>query len=263
MNVVEIFKSIDGEGIRTGAPTIFIRFAGCNLRCEYCDTSYAMNGYQRDVKYSTLEAIVDEVVKYSVPNTPTHDGVSINVNNITITGGEPLLHVKDIISILEALNNTAFAYSVNIETNGSIDPAEFINLYNQTAFCMCRYNNLFFTFDIKTDSAGEYEKDVCIDLNTKKPKAFNNIDCISNYSVTHNVMKAVVGSESELEYVRSVYNQLTREEQLKFVWFISPVFGKIEPSTIVDFILKYPELNDWRVQVQLHKIIWDPNKRGV
>ena len=41
LNVVEIFDSIDGEGIRTGMPVTFIRLAGCNLRCFYCDTFYA------------------------------------------------------------------------------------------------------------------------------------------------------------------------------------------------------------------------------
>ena len=41
MKVVEIFKSIDGEGIRAGFPVTFIRLAGCNLRCEYCDTTYS------------------------------------------------------------------------------------------------------------------------------------------------------------------------------------------------------------------------------
>ena len=44
MKVVEIFDSIDGEGIRAGAPATFIRLAGCNLRCTYCDTVYALFG---------------------------------------------------------------------------------------------------------------------------------------------------------------------------------------------------------------------------
>lgn len=42
MKVIEIFKSIDGEGKRAGLPTTFVRLAGCNLRCRYCDTTYAL-----------------------------------------------------------------------------------------------------------------------------------------------------------------------------------------------------------------------------
>ena len=46
MKVIEIFSSIDGEGITAGYPAVFIRLAGCNLRCEYCDTKYSYDGGQ-------------------------------------------------------------------------------------------------------------------------------------------------------------------------------------------------------------------------
>ena len=56
MKVVEIFKSIDGEGKRAGLPTTFVRLAGCNLRCRYCDTSYAFNTSEAKDMY--LEEII-------------------------------------------------------------------------------------------------------------------------------------------------------------------------------------------------------------
>ena len=77
MKIYEIFYSIQGEGRWTGLPNIFIRTAGCNLRCTFCDTTYAY-----DVKREmTVTEIVKEIKKY-------------NCNNICITGGEPLIQIE-------------------------------------------------------------------------------------------------------------------------------------------------------------------------
>ena len=57
MRVIEIFKSIDGEGIRTGYPVTFTRLEGCNLRCSYCDTKYAY------IDSAYTEMTPDEIVK--------------------------------------------------------------------------------------------------------------------------------------------------------------------------------------------------------
>ena len=77
MIVNEIFSSIDGEGLRTGELTTFIRLAGCNMRCSYCDTAYALNSSSG--REMSINEIVREIEKYKV-------------NNITLTGGEPLIH---------------------------------------------------------------------------------------------------------------------------------------------------------------------------
>ena len=75
-NVVEIFKSIDGEGITAGYPAIFIRFAGCNLRCSYCDSMYAVE----NAKYTVME--LSEIL------SKVED---LDCKRITLTGGEPLI----------------------------------------------------------------------------------------------------------------------------------------------------------------------------
>ena len=80
MKVVEIFDSIDGEGLRVGKTVSFIRLAGCNLRCTYCDTLYALFGEDEPCRYT--EMTVGEV--FSAANK--------SFGRITLTGGEPLLH---------------------------------------------------------------------------------------------------------------------------------------------------------------------------
>lgn len=98
MLVNEIFLSIQGESMSCGFPTIFIRFTGCNLRCCYCDTTYA---YEDGVERLPIE--VFEQVK------------GLHYKRVCITGGEPLLQkdLKDLLVLLEA-------YTVTIETNGSV-----------------------------------------------------------------------------------------------------------------------------------------------
>lgn len=101
IKLIEIFCSIQGESSYVGYPCIFIRFAECNLRCNYCDTQYSYKAnYSMDIKN-----ILDEVRKYHP------------VKLVEITGGEPLLQaeITDLIDVL--LEND---YKVLLETNGSL-----------------------------------------------------------------------------------------------------------------------------------------------
>jgi len=101
MRINEIFYSIQGEGYRTGAPTIFVRLAGCSMRCEWCDTKYAWD----KGKEMSIRSIINEIEKY-------------NCNWVCITGGEPMEQsesVKELTTLLKGLR-----YMVQLETNGSL-----------------------------------------------------------------------------------------------------------------------------------------------
>ena len=100
LQVCEIFYSIQGESVRAGYPCIFIRLAGCNLRCSYCDTVYAQSP---GTQYS-----VEDIIK-SVGLYPCR--------LVEITGGEPLLQDQTPHLVRELLN---LGYSVLLETNGTI-----------------------------------------------------------------------------------------------------------------------------------------------
>ena len=101
MKISEIFYSIEGEGIEIGRPEIFIRLAGCNLRCVWCDTKYAWeNG-----KKMSIEEIIKEVKKYAC-------------KRISITGGEPLLQKEELLELIKKLKDDG--YWIQINTNGTI-----------------------------------------------------------------------------------------------------------------------------------------------
>ena len=104
-HVVEQFVSINGEGRLAGQLALFIRFAGCNLQCEYCDTKWA-NEPDAAYRVYTTEELMDEIRKSGV-------------RNITLTGGEPLKQ-KGIQELLEQLRKYR-EIRVEIETNGSVD----------------------------------------------------------------------------------------------------------------------------------------------
>jgi len=101
IKLIEIFSSIQGESSYIGYPCIFIRFAECNLRCNYCDTKYS---YKANFSLNVTN-IMDEIRKYHP------------LKLVEITGGEPLLQAE-VTQLIEALLNNN--YQVLLETNGSL-----------------------------------------------------------------------------------------------------------------------------------------------
>jgi 7-carboxy-7-deazaguanine synthase len=105
MKISEIFTSINGEvsSQHQGSLCTFIRLAGCNLRCKWCDTSYAQD--DKDVRDYSVSAVLNMVS-------------GMRCYNVVITGGEPLLQWEELGILAKKLryNN----YNVSIETNGSI-----------------------------------------------------------------------------------------------------------------------------------------------
>ena len=101
-NIVEIFYSVEGEGSFIGYPTVFVRLEGCNLRCDWCDTTYSYDG--KTFKQLSLKKIIEEIKKY-------------RTKRVCITGGEPLL-TKDVDTLIKAVVNED--YYLIIETNGTV-----------------------------------------------------------------------------------------------------------------------------------------------
>lgn len=106
LKTIEIFASVQGEGLRQGEPTIFVRLAGCNLRCGFCDTQRAWRGGRE----RTVEAIVDEVRKLQAAYPTTW---------VSLTGGEPL--AQAVGPLVLRLHGAGFR--VQVETNGTFPPA--------------------------------------------------------------------------------------------------------------------------------------------
>lgn len=138
IEVVEIFRSIQGESTYAGWPCTFIRCAGCNLNCLYCDTQQAKQAGE----LFSIEELVGKV------NRQSSSGL------VEITGGEPLLQ-ENIAALAQALLDDD--HQVLLETNGCCDIS---NLPSQVVKIM----------DIKCPSSGEADKMLWSNLDKLKPK---------------------------------------------------------------------------------------------
>ncbi len=123
MKITEIFKSLQGEGKNQGRPCLFIRLAGCNLSCHWCDTPDSRSGGMT----MALDAVLEQVRR-------------INPPYICITGGEPLIQGDELECLLDSLHRRGTL--IDIETNGTMDFSRFQPF---ASVCM----------DVKCPSSGE------------------------------------------------------------------------------------------------------------
>ena len=100
MKITEIFYSLQGEGFFAGQPSVFVRIAGCPLRCRWCDTTYAWS--DKDASDLTIDQIAEAVKKYNCPS-------------VVVTGGEPMINPQ-LSELLNKLKETSI--HITIETAG-------------------------------------------------------------------------------------------------------------------------------------------------
>lgn len=125
LRITEIFHSIQGESSHVGRPCVFVRLAGCNLRCRWCDSEYTFTGGEK----ISIDDVIQRVRSYEC-------------NLVEVTGGEPLAQ-KEAFPLIERLCDDGF--EVLIETSGSID----IEPVDRRAKII---------LDIKCPGSGEVEK---------------------------------------------------------------------------------------------------------
>jgi 7-carboxy-7-deazaguanine synthase len=138
MRVSEIFRSLQGEGVLIGTPTVFIRTVGCNLECSWCDTEYAREGGEE----LSIEQIMTELEKHKT-------------QFICLTGGEPLMQ-KDVIKLLDKLVDKC--YHVTLETNGSL-PLDDVTCSE----------SMLISMDIKCPSSGMEERMLMSNIDLLSP----------------------------------------------------------------------------------------------
>ncbi|OGU56563.1 MAG: hypothetical protein A2X64_00655 [Ignavibacteria bacterium GWF2_33_9] len=214
-NISEIFYSIQGEGSRAGMPCVFIRLQGCNFRCDWCDTPYALESND-DAEWMTGAQILEKVN-------------SFECDFVEFTGGEPLFQ-KDSVDLINDFVDNGFL--VAIETNGY---HTFENLNSAAVKIM----------DIKCPGS--------------RMQRFNNPDNFK-YLTQNDELKFVVLNKSDFDWAVNYIKENDLFAKVSIVLF-SPVFGKLEPVQLSEWILE--SHLPIRLQLQIHKFIWEPNTRGV
>ncbi|MEN6371564.1 MAG: 7-carboxy-7-deazaguanine synthase QueE [Armatimonadota bacterium] len=239
--ISEIFTSIQGEGIYTGRPQVFVRFCGCNLNCDYCDTpasrdrqkpfcSVEKTPGRGDFAYMQNPLVVDDVVE-AIESLAVYGDVSL-------TGGEPLLQCDFLVKLLPLLRSKG--YRVHLETNGT-KPDEVARLAGQVDVI---------AMDFKLQSAA------CVgdlfDLHAKFLKAAKRAKVF---------VKAVVTSETTDAEIRRCAETIAGAKPVPLILQpVTPVSdGGMKPPALPQLLRMHAiaseELDDVRILPQLHKTL--------
>ena len=187
-----------------------------------------------DVQYQTVimhyfnEMTVDEIISK----------VNMTYKRVTLTGGEPLVHTDSAELVLKL---TDIGCDVNIETNGAVDIVDFLGKVPKS-------DNLFFTIDYKLPSSGMTDKMIWNNFINLQP-------C--------DVIKFVIGSDEDMNLTIDIVKKLKQVYTEMPHIYLGAVYGMYDAQKLVNIMLKEPVLCDATFQIQLHKVIWDPEERGV
>lgn len=226
MYLIEIYKSVQGESSFAGVPCIFVRLAGCNLRCSWCDSEYTFTGGYK----LTEDEVMAEIHKLAP------------VKLVEFTGGEPLLQEREVVPLMKRL--LAAGYELMIETSGERPVANLPEAVHKIV-------------DVKCPGSGEANR-------FHRP----NLSSLT----MRDELKFVICDRADYEYARDFIRTNSLEGRVGQL-LLSPAFSKTpspERST-ANAVLDPRELVNWmledglhaRLSLQIHKYIWEPQKKGV
>lgn len=227
LRVVEVYASYQGEGPNTSKPTVFVRFAGCNLKCPGwpCDTQHAIdpNIFRVNQEFLTPEELADRVDR-------------LGAMNVCLTGGEVFLqHTEALREFVGLLRNEINVASIECFTNGTLawdgDTTDMLDTI---------------IMDWKLPGSGEFQ------ALPENLATLGSMDAIKFTIKDRNDYE-----EAKLRYENSIAT-IDKERPLVYA---GVVWGAMDTEVLCDWMMK--DGLDWNLNVQVHKFVWDPNKIGV
>ncbi len=228
MHLIEIYKSVQGESSFAGVPCIFVRLAGCNLRCSWCDSEYTFTGGTKmsdDEVFAAIRALAPVML-------------------IEFTGGEPMLHERELIFFMQRLLADPAGYTLMLETSGERPLADVPAAVHKIV-------------DVKCPSSGEAGTFHVANLDALTPR---------------DEVKFVIADRADYEFARTFIREHAPEKRAGHI-LLSPAFTKTPSAerTAANMTLDPRDLVDWmladglpaRLSLQIHKFVWEPMKKGV
>ena len=226
LRLIELYKSVQGESSFAGVPCIFVRLAGCNLRCSWCDSEYTFTGGQ---PWSN-DAIVAEIERLQPCKL------------IEFTGGEPMLQARELLPLMQLLLDRG--YELMMETSGERLLADVPAPVHKIVDVKCPGSGMGHTFRMENLAALTLRDEV----------------------------KFVLADRADYEFARDFLREHDLAAKCGQI-LLSPAFHKNagDLRSAENMVLDPRELVDWmladglpaRLNLQIHKFIWEPRKKGV
>jgi len=227
MHIIEIYKSLQGESSYAGLPCVFVRLAGCNLRCDWCDSEYTFSGGTR---------MTDEEVEREVHRLSPQGGL------VEITGGEPMLQEREVVPLMQSL--FASGYTVLLETSGerplATVPPEVIKIV-----------------DVKCPDSGEGDTFAMDNLQGLRPH--DEVKFVIASRRDYIFARDFTRSHGLAAKVASVIFSPAFRKDASGGRDVSHCL--VDPRVLAEWMLA-DEVNA-RLGLQIHKFIWEPSMKGV
>ncbi len=243
--VNEVYLSLQGESTFAGLPCVFVRLTACNLRCSYCDTAYAFTEGKKWAQDDVVTRVRELAQPFAAPHSslPAFPG---RLPLVELTGGEPLLQPGS-LTLMQRLCDDGF--TVLIETSGAHDISRIDPRVRRI-------------MDLKCPSSGEVAR--------------NRLENIPHLRATDEV-KFVIGTEEDYDWAKEQIRQHRLDAicPLLFSW-VAPLRPEQQDKSLKSVPAGQTPLArrdlaeriiadalPVRFQVQMHKVIWPPEQRGV
>ena len=227
MYLIELYKSVQGESSFAGLPCIFVRFAGCNLRCAWCDSEYTFTGG----KPFTQEEVIAQIQAFAPCNL------------IEFTGGEPMLQARELLPLMDEL--LARGYTLMIETSGE-RPLQMVP------------RAVHKIVDVKCPGAGSAANSFRIE-NLAALTLNDEVKFVLSSRVDYDFAQAFIAEHKLREKVGGILLSPA------FSKAPSPLRttdnATLDPRALVEWMMA--DGIDARLSLQIHKFIWEPLKKGV
>lgn len=226
MQIIEIYRSIQGESSFAGIPCIFVRLAGCNLRCRWCDSEYTFTGGKK----MSLDEVEQEVARLSPAGL------------VEITGGEPMLQERELIPLMERL--IARGYTLLLETSGERPLENVPRAVHKIVDVKCPGSSEGGTFRLTNLAALTPQDEIKFVIAGR-----------ADYEFARDFTRQQ-GLENKCGSI--IFSPAFRKDPAPQR---DAANCELDPRQLTDWILE-DKLNV-RLGLQIHKFIWEPATRGV
>ena len=226
MVLIELYVSVQGESSFAGLPCIFVRLAGCNLRCSWCDSEYTFHGGEK----FTLDQVEEKIAALAP------------VKLVEFTGGEPMLQERELLPIMDRLLDKG--YTLMIETSGERPLAKVPKAVHKIMDVKCPASGESGRFHLENLEALTLRDEVKFVISDRADYEFAR-----DFIQLHNLAARCGQILLSPAFTKTPTSQRTADNCV------------LDPRLLVEWMLA--DHLPARLSLQIHKFIWEPLKKGV